>query len=202
MRFIGDIHGNLISYLFLRGDAKESIQVGDFGIGFIKDRELKQFLEGNDDEHHRFIRGNHDNLNGCIDIPCYIEDGRIETINDKKVMFIGGASSIDRASRVEGINWWADEELSYEEFQYLVDEYKKEKPDVLITHECPRQVRSEFFQPRDVISSRTSNAFGLMWEMHKPSLWVFGHWHLPLDEVLGPTRFVCVDKDSAVDIDI
>ena len=58
--------------------------------------------------NHKFIRGNHDDPQACREHPYWIKDGLIE--ND--IMYIGGAWSIDREYRTEGVSWWRDEELS------------------------------------------------------------------------------------------
>ena len=52
MRFIGDVHGKMGDYLHITDGCAESIQVGDFGAGFVPLPSL--------DLRHRFIRGNHD----------------------------------------------------------------------------------------------------------------------------------------------
>jgi len=203
MRFIGDVHGNLRAYLFLTMGAKESIQVGDFGMGFIKPDELKDWNTSHDHENHRFIRGNHDHLLTCLDYKSYIPDGHVEERNGKKWMYMGGAFSVDRNARVLGVSWWEDEELSVSEWEYLIDEYEKEKPDVVITHDCPRSVSDELFRPRYRISSSTSNALEIMRTIHEPQDWIFGHWHPPftIQTKVGNTLYHCVAVNDSVDID-
>ena len=53
MLIIGDVHGKINEYLQLIKNRKHSIQLGDFGVGFVDIPELPI--------NHRFIRGNHDN---------------------------------------------------------------------------------------------------------------------------------------------
>jgi hypothetical protein len=36
---------------------------------------------------------------------------------------------------------------------------------------------------------------------HKPKLWIFGHWHVPFDEVIAGTRFICLPELAYIDID-
>ena len=52
------------------------------------------------------------------------------TLNDKKFLFVGGAISIDRTMRKEGISYWKDE-------VFKLDESKIQQCDVLITHSAP-----------------------------------------------------------------
>lgn len=66
IRFIGDVHGSPKAYRRAVGDAERSIQVGDFGLGFVR---MPQLGPG-----HRFIRGNHDCPDLCRERPDWIAD--------------------------------------------------------------------------------------------------------------------------------
>lgn len=100
MRFIGDTHAKFGSYQAIALGADASIQVGDFGAGFAEIPDLGP--------NHRFIRGNHDNPALCRAHPNWIPDGHSEN----GMFFMGGATSVDRHSRCEGVDYWADEEMS------------------------------------------------------------------------------------------
>lgn len=72
IRFIGDVHGNWKRYKKIINDCDTSIQVGDFGVGFIS-KITEQVHSNPPYDHmkrgdHRFIRGNHDNPNVCKSI--------------------------------------------------------------------------------------------------------------------------------------
>lgn len=71
----------------------------------------------------------------------------------------------------------------------------------MITHTCPSSVIGLVRGNKDY-SSRTDQALQSMLESHTPKLWVFGHFHTSFDEVINGTRFVCVDKNCFVDIDL
>lgn len=197
MRFIGDIHGNKNAYLKAIGSAEKSVQVGDYGAGFVN--------FGFDDEfqsNHRFIRGNHDSPEICRMKSGWIPDGTVEG----DMMFVGGAKSIDRAHRIEGVSWWPDEELSYAEFQNIFDIYLENKPRVMVTHECPEVIADVLVNANRMTKfndpSITRQAFSNMWENHKPEIWVFGHWHVSFDKTILGTRFVCLNINEAIDINI
>ena len=142
---VGDIHGEWdalfrkIGHLDLRDCTL--ICVGDIGIGFIEPlKQQRQFNHHNDffksrDIEFIGIRGNHDdpkyfdnsvNLNHFKLLPDYTT----LTLNDKKFLFVGGAISIDRTMRKEGISYWKDE-------VFKLDESKIQQCDVLITHSAP-----------------------------------------------------------------
>lgn len=197
MRYIGDIHGRLESHRRIIKEVSESIQVGDFGLGFkpntaiYVDKYLESF-KGN----HRYIRGNHDNLSVCKESKYWIPDGYIE--ND--TMFIGGANSIDKQYRVEHIDWWRDEELSSKELYKLLDLYILNKPKMMVTHDCPNQIASLLKENIYREETITRQAFDIFFENHKPEIWIFGHWHLSFDKVVDGTRFICLDVLEYIDL--
>ena len=148
---IGDIHGAF-------GRLKQKIKdydlndctlicVGDLGIGFSYSEKgercacdgLNTFFSERD-ILFLSIRGNHDEpdyYNGSkrIDLSNFklLPDYHTMVINDEKFLFVGGAVSIDRRWRKEGISYWADEIFVFK--PELV-----EKCDVLITHSAPHWI--------------------------------------------------------------
>lgn len=206
LRVIGDIHGLFRAYRNIIRNCSKSVQVGDMGVGFIRyggpfhgtpsqNPPFYAMAKGN----HRFERGNHDNPNVCKKHKFWIPDGTVED----NMMFVGGEFSIDRDYRQEGYNWWPDEQLSITEFNQVVDTYWVAKPEIMITHGCPLDVvemvcaqrRVRFFEP-----SRTTQAFQIMFEMHKPKLWIFGHHHFSFDKVMSGTRFICLNELEYCDV--
>lgn len=142
---VGDIHGKW-DQLFLKIKASEIrnftlIGVGDLGIGFKLDKQqsrqfdyINSFFGGKGIDFIG-IRGNHDD-------PSYF-DGRVSmsnfkllpdytslTLNDKEFLFVGGAVSIDRKIRKEGVSYWTDE-------KFVLDHSKIKRCDVLVTHSVP-----------------------------------------------------------------
>ncbi len=216
IRFIGDVHGKFDRYKRLIKDVPRSIQVGDMGVGFRhyggpRDGEFSANppYDAMRRGEHRFIRGNHDNPGACRRHSQWIPDGHIES----DMMFIGGAVSIDRAYRIEGYNWWPDEELSTPALHALVDLYIKVRPRIMVTHDCPEDVAVEIVRSIPVIgkpvnmgkldpqfASRTRQALQSMWSAHSPKLWIFGHWHVPFDHVLNGARFKCLAELESYDI--
>lgn len=203
IRYFGDIHGNVDWYSAqLKNSPYPTVQVGDYGIGFVDNPIPVLFPEN----QHRFIRGNHDNPELCKQQENFIDDGTIENVGDNTIMYIGGASSIDRMYRIEGISWWPDEQLSTDQLFNLVDLYVETRPDIMITHECPETVAdglcAVYNKTKFVDPSRTRQAFESMLHFHRPKLWIFGHWHHDLDWLYQGTRFVCLDEFSHIDINV
>lgn len=215
-RIIGDIHGKFYDYeveclkkTFRHNTdtvPTHSIQVGDFGIGFFSEYWHEQTAKWQtENPTHRFIRGNHDNLTKCIGMPGFVADGTVE----KDVMYIGGAYSIDHALRTEGVDWWRDEELTISQLHTLIDVYSEVKPRVMITHDCPTQVAWDMFLSKGdavtgnvQIKSRTGEALQAMFDIHKPELWFFGHWHYTRSAYIHETRFQCLGELDYVDVDL
>jgi predicted phosphodiesterase len=193
MRFIGDTHAKFDKYQDIVNGCESSIQVGDFGAGFAEIPDL-----GNS---HRFIRGNHDNPSICRNHPNWIPDGTVEG----RMFFLGGGYSIDHARRVEGVDYWSDEQLTSSELYTALQIYEQSDCDIVITHECPSEIAPLVFnknRDRIIRPSRTSQALSAILEIRKPKLWIFGHWHTPVDEEIDGTRFICLAELAYIDIDI
>jgi hypothetical protein len=190
--FLGDVHAKFQRYETFLKENPNSIQVGDMGIGFFSwphgepgaNPPYNKMVAAN----ARFIRGNHDNPGVCRNHTQWIADGTVEG----DMMLVGGAFSIDKAYRTEGYNWWDDEELSYEEMLEIQEIYLKNKPRIMVTHDCPEFVVPFIHSHHFGISTRTGQFFDRLFEEHQPQIWVHGHHHVSLDHVLKGTRFVCL----------
>jgi calcineurin-like phosphoesterase family protein len=206
IRFIGDVHGKWTQYKKLIKDVPRSIQVGDFGIGFYNPRTETYSRPPHDamaKGDHKFIRGNHDNPSQCHTHPYWLADG---SLIDDKIFCIGGALSIDKHLRTEGWDWWADEELCYSEFLKLIQTYEEAKPRVVVSHECPDTVMSHVLSSKGKykydIPSITRQFFDNLMHVHKPDLWIHGHWHLSHHTIYDGVEFIGLGELSYVDLEI
>lgn len=181
MRFIGDVHGNIDQYLKLL-DCKESVQVGDMGFDY-------SLIPASSD--HKFIMGNHDNY----------EAGHINCLGDyglhKDIFFVRGAFSVDKHCRREGIDWFSQEELSYRKMCEAIVWFEKIKPEYVVSHDCPQFLANNLWGYE---SSATRKMLGAMYEIHQPKVWVFGHHHKSIDQVVGKTRFICLPELHYIDL--
>lgn len=204
MRFIGDVHGKYKPYKRLIKDIPASIQVGDMGVGFRRITDSSWYpnpphyamTNGN----HRFIRGNHDNPTECYKHSQFIPDGQIEG----NMMFIGGAKSTDAHLRYENFDYWKTEELRYDQLNVLTEKYEVNKPEIMVTHDCPEEVAVALNhrQYRLEVPSITRQALQVMFEIHKPKLWIYGHWHISSKMVINGCEFICLNELEAMDIEI
>lgn len=198
MRLIGDIHGDFLAYQAIIDDVVESVQVGDFGVGFGEPYPSGVGLS------HRFIRGNHDDRKVCREVPNWILDGTVEFGPIGKRMYIGGAWSIDWAHRTPGRDWWDDEELNQREFEEVCKLYEAEKPAVMITHDIPMRIREQVIHNQFNGIGPTRTAFYLqeMLNYHQPKVWFHGHHHTSYVKELEGTTFIGLGINAFVDANV
>lgn len=209
IRFIGDVHAKFAPYSKLIKGCDRSLQVGDFGVGFINPYTDKPYSNPPYDHmakgEHFFIRGNHDNPGVCKRHPFWVKDGG-SVFGRDDIFCVGGAFSIDKDRRTENYDWWHDEELSYGQLCNIMDTYELVKPKIVVTHECPDSVISRVCQARGMhkydIPSVTRRCFDNMLEIHKPDLWIHGHWHLSAWTIHKGVQFIALNELEYVDLDV
>ncbi len=192
---IGDVHGKINEYwkIIQKYKPEYSICVGDFG--FKKEHEW--FLKNVNYFSNKVLLGNHDDykfLNEKHSLGNYFYENKF------KIMTVRGANSIDKQYRIEGISWWRNEELSYQEMNEAIEVYTKNKPKIMITHDCPQSIREKVFGIYD--KSITSMGLQAMLELHKPDLWIFGHHHKSIDTVIDGVSFKCLNELEVFELEI
>jgi predicted phosphodiesterase len=99
------------------------------------------------------------------------------TMNDINCLFIGGAVSIDKSSRVEGISWWRNEELSYSDYLNLPNE----NLEVVFSHTVPSFAFDKMPEITQFLSAKFQDSSCKILEEvfynYKPKQWYFGHFH-------------------------
>lgn len=195
MIFIGDVHGKIKEYFhLLRNLNQKSIQVGDFGFGFVEVPESWS-------KNHKFIRGNHDDP-ACVKHPNCLGD---YGLTEDKIFFVGGAYSIDavwrKAQQYKYKNpiWWENEEIPEKEFKKILDLYDKEKPDIVVSHDCPAEIRKLIIDGPQYRNRTSDGLLSAMFYEHAPKLWVFGHYHKSFDQMIKGTRFICLNELEVFD---
>lgn len=215
VRIIGDVHGKYEKYFPLTEDCDYSLQIGDMGFDYSYWKL--------DTKKHKFFGGNHDNYDDYFINP-YALAGFTGTSNygssdhgGLNFFFVRGGFSIDWQPRQRSYfrgspkSWWEKEELSLEDMWSCFAEYKSCKPEIVITHECPRSISSKVgnnsilssfgYDPK-TFSTRTSELLQSMLEAHRPKLWIFGHYHVAFDQNINGTNFVCLPELGYIDIHV
>ena len=208
---IGDIHGEFYKYKTLISKLDESIQLGDFGIGFTRavttrnpaydyneseERFIYKIEKTNCSmpEQHQFIFGNHDDPALCLKHPnCLGKWGMY-----KGMFFVSGGLSIDQEYRKEGRDWWREEELTMGEGYGVLEDYENEKPEIVITHDCPLMINRLLYS--HIIPSRTAQLFQSMFDVWQPKRWYFGHHHISFATTIGKTNFQCLNCFETVEV--
>lgn len=223
MIIIGDTHSVRKVYTLIEDSGRQEtnfIHVGDFGLGFqdlkkdIHNLLLLDSMLSDLDNHLYVIRGNHDFKafwNKGVELPEFthlhlMDDYSTEIIEKKKVLFVGGAISIDRTARFHDNSWDINEE-------FVLDEEKAqaiEDIDVVITHSSPlfcppygwndlvdyyhneerkitgKDLKEELLVERE----KLSRLFDILKEKNNIDVWYYGHFHSHLEHEEDNTKFV------------
>ncbi|WP_372446053.1 antitoxin VbhA family protein [Microbacterium maritypicum] len=109
------------------------------------------------------------------------------TIGGRSVLSLGGASSVDRESRQEGLTWWPDEAIADE---HVVAAIAGGPADLMLTHESPAntpvrpvqkllRTNPHWFTKAALEASAASRArVSQVWDAVRPELLAHGHMHV------------------------
>lgn len=179
------------------------IILGDAGINYFLN--IRDMIEKEKLKIHNIkffcIRGNHEERPENIDTYKEVEmfggkvfveddfphlifakDGETYNFNNKKVLVIGGAYSVDKYYRlITGNNWFSDEQLSPEEMENIYGKVKDKHFDLVLTHTCPRKYEpTEVFMPgldQAKIDKSMEDFLDKVEENISYDKWYCGHYH-------------------------
>jgi hypothetical protein len=213
MRVIGDVHGKVAEYVNIANCSDVSVQLGDMSYDYSRMIRVNAFK-------HKFLGGNHEDYDKYHKQPHSLGNwglvnNEISLPFDNKVFFVRGGFSPNVHSLIDEYiltgkqKWFFDEELTDAVLDNAIYNYSNVLPDIVLSHECPTIVKKTFSDYRQINqsfgwsadhSSRTEKALECMFNIHKPKLWIFGHWHRSVDIIIQGTRFICLDKLEYKDI--
>lgn len=197
---IGDPHGKTINYNCIVSDCEQrgekTLTVGDNGFE-------KQWVDGekflntipNGTINHKWLGGNHD---------VYPNNHFAQSLGDfgvwNGIFFVRGANSIDKAQRIEGRDWFREEEMDYSQMLECFDLYESVKPEIVVSHDCPQSVMEFMFGYTE--KSRTRTLLEEMFRIHQPKTHLFGHHHCSREAFCGNTEFICLKELETLTLEI
>lgn len=107
--------------------------------------------------------------------------GQVYDIEEKKFFVMGGADSVDKANRIEGMSWWKEEVPNFSEINEAINNLiaNENNVDYVLTHTCPAELITKMFNltpwPEYNNVERILQHFLELKINFKK--WYFGHWH-------------------------
>ncbi len=221
---VGDIHGEFHILYDDKLSGCDVYQVGDFGLGF-KGREAEDLdmerlnaFAVEQDINYFVIRGNHDKptfwtdakenarFNNKYSNITLLPDYYSKEINNKRVLFIGGAVSVDRVRRISNVSWWEGERVDSPRFCPSAH-------DVIISHTCPQffsvvinkkgglidiLARADDDLKRDLFEER--QLMDNILKIVRPSEWYFGHFHNSKSGCDEDVKWRCIDQNEKYEL--
>ena len=205
---VGDLHGffSVLQEVILCTEGIALVlQCGDFGY-WPDDMRLPRrgfrnafgqiipvhFCDGNHEHHEALAELPLSAHGSCAIVPGVFYQARGSVLrlpNGKSVLFAGGASSVDRASRVARVDWFEQEVLTEQDYARFPE---KAQIDLVISHAAPSsmQVPSgpvvDFSDPsRDILEKILHG--------YRPRQWFCGHYHQRFSQQLGKCAFTALD---------
>lgn len=177
------------------------IIAGDFGGVWTGDEADDEVLSIHNDRNYTtlFVGGNHENFDSIYSYPIeewnggkihrirdnviHLMNGQVFNIEGRKFFIMGGATSVDKVWREEGVSWWPQEEPGEEEFKEAFDNLARaqNKVDYIITHTLPEKVRNKVFSVySDFLNydSGVEKFLNLIIENIYYDKWFSGHIHV------------------------
>lgn len=219
--FAGDWHGNFpytrkaLNYSAKHG-AEVVVHVGDFGVW-----SPYNYIQAVGDEAARlglqvfFVDGNHedhpwlnaqpireDGFRVLHDNVAHIPRGTVWTWDNVNFMGLGGAHSVDRQWRRDGVEWFREETLTYG--QAFEAGSTVHDIDIMITHDCPNRVdipgiagNPHGFPPVEIaLAEKHRELLGFVVDSVQPKILVHGHYHVNYDDVRDSTIIKGLDCDG------
>lgn len=179
------------------------IILGDVGINYYLDERDKKLKEQLNSYNIKLfcIQGNHeerpenistykeiDMFGGKVFIEeeypnlIFAKNGELYDIDNKKVLVIGGAYSVDKNYRIiYGYPWFKDEQLNKEEMDNILNKYKWQYIDIVLSHTCPLKYEPTEVFMKCIDQSDVDKSMEKFLDRVEESInydkWYCGHYH-------------------------
>lgn len=217
----GDTHGHLdVNKLSLIGAKKGDyvIILGDFGAIWANEPNFQErnLLNWYKKQPYTtlFVDGNHENFDRLNAMPVTEwNGGKVHRIN-KKVFHLmrgqvfniegftfftfGGAYSIDKHLRIEGMSWWPQEIPNHAEVEEGLTNLEKHNynVDYVLTHTCPSHLITKMVEGAE--PETTNKILDNFNDLIEYRNWFFGHWHFDIYFKKPDNKFKCLYNDVIV----
>lgn len=204
--YVGDSHGNFANFnsvvesaLAALGEVEvsEIVSVGDFGFW---PRFGLSYSKGNFDQKVRFIDGNHEDFDALHATTLPNDYWQCEHVArgtfENGVFFMGGASSIDKARRTIGRDWFEAENISYAEFYAAAEVAETNDVNVMCCHDSimsayPRLIGGN---KGERVSDPNAEALEQLFQIASPKVYIHGHHHVTTRYQIADTTFVSLNR--------
>lgn len=172
------------------------IVLGDFGLYWQKDKTFQHWydwlqkkpfttlwLDGNH-ENHQWINsmkvskwnGGKVHKDGSI---IHLMRGQVYNIEGHSFFVFGGADSIDKQHRIEGVSWWKEEVPNFAEINEGIDNLASVnyQVDYVLTHTCPINMIKPIFNAESWGENNVEKILQNFFDLIHFKKWYFGHWH-------------------------
>ncbi len=195
------------------------LQCGDFGIwkeeeignlpiknkvDFLKDGHVKiYFADGNHENHDVLDKLEEDNPdNPFPEVMPFVYFGKfgsiLELLDGTKVMFCGGAESADKAFRIPGEEWWAQEGIDDIDMMNLPP--TGTHIDWIISHAAPLSFDLGVYvytSRYEKLKEASREKLDRILHTYKPKKWFFGHYHYNYVRECHNCRWECMNYSHA-----
>ena len=142
------------------------------------------FVDGNHDNHAFWAEQHTEQWNGGLiqRLPeasnvIHLMRGEYYTIDGMTVWCMGGAESIDKIYRTEGVTWWREEIPSMKETWHGFDTLEEHgnKVDIILTHTLPQILMPIYFRDISPINDPTGVYLNEIYRRVEFKQWFCGH---------------------------
>ena len=141
------------------------------------------YIDGNHENHvclnsYPVEEWNGGRVHRISDSIIHLMRGEVFNIDGRKIFTFGGADSIDKAIRIENIDWWKEELPSEEEIDYAIENINKHMGqfDYVLTHCCGFDTQQKLGNTQEI-----PDILNVFLEFIDSRItykeWYFGHFH-------------------------
>lgn len=162
-----------------------------------------------------FIDGNHEHMPRLKSLPLeerfggtvgraapnvyYLLRGERYVIDDRSILCLGGAHSIDRDRRIPGESWFHEEVPGESDVMAARKAAARGPVDLFLTHTCPTDIKFQLpIQSRNDISDPTEHILAELRPLVQPRYWVFGHFHVNWKGRENGIEYICLFDEIAL----